>query len=161
MYPEDAGAGGSWPRIDERVDPSVIRQECEECCGAACGQMLLNDLGISVEQRDIVDLIGVPMDAVGLATVMNRLDPVISRRWKGGGGFKIPGATPRELIETLINTGSWVAVLRAKMGHMVIVDGIDTRDRLWIRDPWEGTRYHLKFSEFINYWKLEGVFKLI
>jgi len=51
MYPEQAGAGGNWPVIDEILDPSVIEQQGDLSCGIACGAMLLGDRKINSSQR--------------------------------------------------------------------------------------------------------------
>jgi filamentous hemagglutinin len=76
-----------------------------------------------------------------------------------------------EVSEAQTSTGSWIAVLlpeRANierrispMGHMVIVDAIDPRDFFSIRDPWQGTRYRMRISDFIDYWTEYGVVKKI
>ncbi|MEG3439422.1 cysteine peptidase family C39 domain-containing protein [Pannus brasiliensis CCIBt3594] len=173
MYPEDAGAGGNQPRIDEQADPTVIQQEDQYYCGAACAQMLLRDLGISVEQKFLVKLISPSgysisrgiVSADVLAAVMNTIDSDNPSRWQGG-LLKLTGATPRELIETLMQTGPWIALLwsewpeQAKIGHMVIVDSIYEKEFLVIRDPEERTRYKMRFSDFIIYWTEYGVYKI-
>ena len=48
--------------------------------------------------------------------------------------------------------------LGARLGHLVIIDGVDDQERVLIRDPWHGTSYKMTKIEFINYWTLRGIF---
>jgi filamentous hemagglutinin len=156
-----AGAGGKWKTIDERIDSTVVKQMSDISCGAACGEMLLLDRGVKISQIFIASLTGVPSDAASLARSLNKLDTEKSRLW-GGGELVIPGATPLQLLKALNTTGSWAAVLweiRAKIGHFVIVDGLETKNNVMIRDPQgEGTKYLMELKEFFKYWNQQGVY---
>jgi hypothetical protein len=48
--------------------------------------------------------------------------------------------------------------LGARLGHLVIIDGIDNQGRVLIRYPWDKTSYKMEKTEFINYWTLRGIF---
>lgn len=163
--PEDAstlsGAGGNWPVIDEIVDPEVVAQQNDLSCGPACGEMLLRDRRINISQTVIASETGVPADPSTLARALNTLDPGDSRLW-GGGELIIPGATESQLLDALNSTGSWAAVLwesGARIGHLVIVDGIDQTGKVMIRDPrGEGTRYKMNRDDFLQYWNQQGIY---
>lgn len=71
--------------------------------------------------------------------------------------------TYSEIIDILMSTGSWVAVLWesfADLGHMVVVDGIDRTGNILIRDPWNATSYKMNRKEFINYWNSQAIYSL-
>ena len=161
MHPVWAGSGGNWPVRDETFDPGVVLQQDQLSCGAACGEMLLRDCGINVTQAAIVATIGVPITSRRLAEVLNIFNPSTSPRWAGG-PLAIKGATQEEVFDTLNTTGSWAAMLwetGSKIGHMIVVDGIDREGYVLIRDPWEGTRYTMKKSDFLQYWNDYGVYR--
>lgn len=51
-----AGAGGDWPVIDEKSDPTVVRQILDASCVSACGEMLMRDRGEgSLSQDALLD----------------------------------------------------------------------------------------------------------
>ena len=158
-----SGAGGNWRVIDEIVDPNIVKQQDQVSCGTACGKMLLRDRGINnVNQSIIADETGVPVSVEALAVALNTLDYRGSRLWLGG-TVSIPGATYSEIIDVLISTGSWSAVLwepLAELGHIVVVDGIDDTGKILIRDPWNGTRYKMEREEFITYWNSQAIYSL-
>lgn len=106
MYPEQAGAGGNWPVIDEILDPEVVHQQNDLSCGSACGEMLLKKRGINnINQAMIANEIGVPVTCQDLAIVLNKFSPEALQRWRGG-PLIIPGATETELFDVLNTTGS-------------------------------------------------------
>jgi len=160
--PEPCGAGGNWQVIDEVDDPTVIKQQNRLCCGSACAEMLLIALGVNnISQERIAAIAGAPVSVPDLARALNQLDSSHSRQWNGG-GLEIPGASFAEVLEVLMSTGAWIAELReprARLGHLVVVDGWDALGRILIRDPWDGTRYKMDKEEFLQYWTLQGIYK--
>lgn len=163
MYPQQAGAGGNWPVIDEVLDPEVVQQQNDLSCGSACGEMLLKKRGINnISQATIANQAGVPVTCRNLANVLNTIDfPEGIQQWVGG-PLAIPGATDSQLFETLNNTGSWAALLwevGAGIGHMVLVDGLDEAGYVLIRDPWDGTSYKMRKDDFLKYWTTQAVFR--
>lgn len=150
-----AGAGGSWRTIGETPDPDVVRQQDSLSCGAACGEMVLRDRGIRVDQSIVAaEAGGVPMFDKALARALQALDTSGAWVWQGG-RIDIPGASRQELVGALNQTGSWIAFmkeLRNRIGHTVVVDGLDAMERIRIRDPWDGTRYTMTMREFLRYW---------
>lgn len=96
MYPDQAGAGGNWPVIDEIADPFVIQQQGDLSFGVACGQMLLQDRQVNLTPENIEKLINIPVSSQELANVLNLLDSDASRLWSGG-LLRLPGATEREI----------------------------------------------------------------
>ena len=46
---------------------------------------------------------------------------------------------------------SWIAQMRepmSKIGHWIVVDGIDSAGRVLIRDPYHATKYLMKIPVF-------------
>jgi len=158
-----SGAGGNWQVIDEIADLHVVKQQDQVSCGTACGEMLLRDREIyDVNQAMIAAETGVPVSAESLAVALNSLDSSGSRVWLGG-TVSIPGATYSEIIDVLISTSSWGAVLwepLADLGHIVVVDGIDETGLILIRDSWDATSYKMDREEFINYWNSQAIYSL-
>ena len=155
-----AGAGGKWKTINELKDSTVIQQINDVSCGAACGEMLFKNKGFDIEQEQLLALAGSPTWSEQLAYAMNQFIPSEDGEWKGG-YFKIIGATSKQVFLSLCTTGSWIAELReplTKMGHFVVVDGIDEQEKPIIRDPWDRTRYKMDTEEFLKYWSQQGVF---
>lgn len=158
-----SGAGGYWPVIDEVASLNVVPQQDRLSCGPACAEMVLKELGIdNVTQALIALETGTPVRLSDLARTLNQLHLTGLRRWVGG-GFDLSGATETDLLSTLISTGVWIAELRepmARLGHLVVVDGLDEDGFLLIRDPWSGTRYKMEQEEFLNYWTLRGIYAI-
>jgi ABC-type bacteriocin/lantibiotic exporter with double-glycine peptidase domain len=157
-----AGAGGNWPREGERPDESVACQQEQYACGPACAQMLLADLGISVEQQTIAEVCSTPVWPALLARTMREL-VVEAGYWEGGRPF-IQGVSTNQMIDILCASGCWAAVLwdsRTRLGHMVIVDGLKNQS-LRIRDPWPpGTSYSMSRADFLNYWNEEAIWRRV
>jgi len=148
-----SGAGGSWRTINEISDPNVIRQFGPMNCGAACGEMLLRDRGVSVTQDVIADIAGVPSSTSSLAQALNEFDSCGT--WFGSG-------VTEESFFALNQTGSWAAMLfeaGARLGHWVNVKGIDNAGRVIIHDPADGTQYLMELEEFMSHWTLFSVFR--
>ena len=81
---ELAGAGGKWKTINELKDTTVIQQENDVSCGAACGKMVFKQKGIDVEQEQIRANSGSPTWSEQLAYAMNQLSSSENGEWKGG-----------------------------------------------------------------------------
>lgn len=152
------GAGGKWKIFEEILDPRVIRQRDRRSCGLACGEMLLKELGIDhIDQQTIGTRIDVPVDVSELGEVLNTFTPRNDGKWQGTGFLY---RSPEETVTWLTERGIWVAEFREigeGIGHLVIVDGFDKRQRLRIRDPWEGTSYKMDRREFVKHWTLRGI----
>ncbi len=159
---ELSGAGGNWQVIDEVDDPTVIKQQDCLSCGPACGEMLLREQGIShINQENIASIGETPVNVSGLAETLNQLDPSDSRQWVGG-YLEIPGANSGDVLELLIGEGSWIAELRepeARLGHLVVIDGLDSLWKILIKDPWDGVRYTMDKEEFLQFWTMQGIYR--
>jgi hypothetical protein len=116
MYPDQAGAGGNWPVIDEIADPLVIQQQGDFSCGVACGQMLLKDRQIHISSSDIEQLTKIPVSSQELANVLNILDSNNSRLWSGG-PLRLPGATDSQLLDVLNTTDGYFSGIFRKNSH--------------------------------------------
>jgi len=119
-------------------------------CGPACGEMLLKELGFDILQ----ELIGKGLiSPEGLAKMLSKLT---------GFNFK-GGLVGKDAFKALNSFGSWIAMMKdighGSMAHWVVVDGIDDMGRVIIRDPWEGTKYFMKQSDFFKHWLEIAVFK--
>ena len=47
------------------------------------------------------------------------------------------------------------------MSHMVVVDGLDSLERVIIRDPGRGTRYLMLWDEFTRVWEGQTVWRVM
>ena len=150
-----AGAGGgNWPKSNVRHvgDDIVIRQADNASCGQACGAMVLRDRGVDVRPTDI----GSGLSSFGV-DVPNNLASQITKaapntKWATGHASDLEGAFK---VLNRENGGSWIAELRergSKVGHAVVVDGLDAAGNVKIRDPWDQTTYTMTRSDFIQNW---------
>ncbi|MCK9815296.1 hemagglutinin repeat-containing protein, partial [Pseudomonas sp. MAFF 302046] len=146
------GAGGNWKVIDEVVDSSVVKQVNSLSCGQACVEMMLGDRKINASQSVISKLAGDGATyETQLASVLNKLDSSGSRKWIGSG----VDADDIGTFYGLSSTGAWAAQLwerGSKIGHWIVVDGLDSSGRVMIRDPWQGTSYKMDMKEFKSAW---------
>lgn len=157
-----SGAGGNWPRQNERPDASVVCQFERYACAPACAQMLLAEQGILLDQRVIAAACGQPSWPELVARIMGEIAPATGN-WEGG-LVGIEGVSEIQMVRLLCRTGSWAAVLweaGSRIGHMVVVDGCDEDGhRVHIRDPWPpGTRYAMSSEDFVNWWSERAIFR--
>lgn len=135
---EPVGGGGDWPVVNERPSLDVVQQIDEGSCASAVGEMLTNG---KILQVDLIAKMGSP-------GYPERLAELLGEGWKGG-YFGPP------LLNHLLHKGiSWGAEFKefGKLGHMVVVDGIDEFGRFVIRDPSEATRYEMLPKDFDEFW---------
>lgn len=135
-----AGAGGRWTTIDE-TPGGAVAQQTDTSCGAACGEMLSG-----IPQRELIDRVGAPTSAADLAVGIG-----------GRGGYVGP-----QQLEALVQNGPFAAHLRdgSRLGHFVVVQGMDDMGRVLIRDPWAGgSTYSMMLDEFLRVWNGEAVFR--
>ena len=144
--PTQGGAGGNWKVIDEITDPNVIKQVTPTSCGAACGQMLLKDRNIFVNQTK-------------LGTSLKSPEQLARDLSKQGGNWD--GGFVGEQAFDANKTGSWSAMMwdkGNKVGHWVVVKGTDKAGNVLIHDPWKGTSYKMTQKEFKGTWNGVAVF---
>lgn len=143
-----AGAGGNWNVLDEIADPDVVKQATPTGCGGACGEMLLKDRNIFVDQTQIGTGLKSPEQ------LARDLTKNSEGSWSGGFvGF--------EAYDALNQTGSWSAMMwdqGSKIGHWVVVKGTDSKGNVSIYDPWKGTSYKMTDKEFKGTWNGNAVF---
>lgn len=143
-----AGAGGTWNVLDEIASPNVVKQSTPTACGAACGEMLLKDRGVLTSQVDL----GTELTSMNsLARKLNTVDS----GWVGN-------AVDVSSFNALNKTGSWSAMMwdsGNKVGHWVVVDGVDDVGRVLIKDPFNGTQYKMGVEEFKDVWNGHSVYK--
>jgi filamentous hemagglutinin len=121
--------------------------------------MLFADRGVKITQQTIEEASFAPIDAIDLAAVLNKLEPSQTRLWLGG-AFVVPGSD-KDLIRELNRSGSWAAVLwerRASIGHLVVVNGLNEKGRVIVRDPWDGTMYTMEIQDFLSVWLRTGIY---
>ncbi len=143
-----AGGGGKWRTINEVPDSSVVQQATPTSCGQACGQMLLADRGVMLDQARLGGDLTSPQ---GLANRMNQVDS----GWVGAG-------VDSSSFDALNRTGSWSAMMWERgngYGHWVVVDGLNDRGMVMIRDPFNASRYEMTPLDFDNAWNGYSVFK--
>jgi filamentous hemagglutinin len=133
-----AGAGGNWNVLDEIADPNVVKQSTPTGCGGACGEMLLKDRNIFVDQTQI-------------GTGLKSPEQLARDLTKNGGSSWSGGFVGFEAYDALNKTGSWSAIMwdqGSKIGHWVVVKGTDSKGNVSIYDPWKGTSYKMTDKEF-------------
>ncbi|GDA55021.1 peptidase [Escherichia coli] len=65
-------------------------------------------------------------------------------------------------LYALSNTGSWGAMMwdsGSKVGHWVLVKGVDDAGNVIIYDPYQGSRYLMTEQEFKEVWNGHSVYK--
>ncbi len=136
-----AGAGGSWNVLDEVVNPNVVKQITPTSCGAACGEMMLRDRGIFATQVEL------GTELTSMNTLANKLNKFDSG-WAGN-------TVDTSSFNALNKTGSWSAMMwdsGNKIGHWVVVNGVDDAGRVLIKDPFNGTQYKMGIDSFKDVW---------
>jgi hypothetical protein len=156
-----AGRTTQWPVINETVDPSVIRQLNPASCGPTCGAMLLRGKGTVAFQSALALRQGSALTskAEDLAGAMNRLEGKTA--WKGL--FVDVLHNPTTTFNTLNAYGSFGTTLHVagmQVSHMVVVDGLEA-GKVIVRDPAEGTRYLMLFSDFLAVWEGQSVWRIL
>lgn len=136
---------------------TVRQPEGSDWCGAACGQMAAERLGVKIRQAEIaahpefkapsrVAHVNLPggFNAPGLTQALNDLAPVPGRIWIGG-MISQDVSTSAKLLEQLrgyLNKTDASIILQVEGGkHFIIVDEITARGGIVIRDPrFDGAR---------------------
>lgn len=134
--------------MDEIASPNVVKQSTPTACGAACGEMLLKDRGVLTSQVDV----GAELTSMNsLARKLNTVDS----SWVGN-------AVDVSSFNALNKTGSWSAMMwdsGNKVGHWVVVDGVDDVGRVLIKDPFNGMQYKMGVEAFKDVWNGHSVYK--
>lgn len=142
-----AGAGGTWKRVDEKFDETVIKQTNDFSCVAAVGEMLANHYDLNLSQAEILDEIGELSNAFALAQYLNKVDKT-EGKWIGG---NFPPVI--EFIEGMtVSSRVWAVVLRegSALGHAVLIDGLDENGLVKIRDPFDQTSYQMTIEDLFE-----------
>ena len=149
------GAGGYWKTIGEKKDSLVVRQITTTSCVSAVGEMILKERGFSVTQKQILATIGEYSTTVALARFLNEIDkPIDNEKWHGI-------IVEAEDFHAILKKGIFGAVFHEgkPLGHLVLVDGLDNKGRVRIKDPWDGTSYKMEEAEFLRVWSGELIFR--
>lgn len=138
--PLKGGTGGNWNVMNEIVDPTVVKQVTSTSCGAACGEMLLRDRNIFVDQTKL---------GTQLKSTEQLVKDLNKQYGKWNGGY-----VGSEQFELLNKSGSWAAMMWEKgagVGHWVVVKGTDKKTgNVIIHDPWNGSNYQMTQREFFR-----------
>lgn len=147
-----AGAGGNWPRSNERYVRSIVRQSGDLSCVAAAGEMLAREYGLNLSQQKILSEIGELADSKRL---LDFLRQHTGESWHGGHydpDYGIDG-----IMEMIRNKKAIFAILRERspVGHAVLIKRIK-KTGFRVFDPFDQTSYNMKpedlfevFAEFI------------
>ena len=144
---KQAGAGGTWKRLDEKFDKTVIKQTNDFSCVAAVGEMLAKHYGLPITQKEILSEIGELSNAFALARYLNKVDKT-EGKWIGG---NFPPVI--KFIEGITtSTKVWVVVLRERsaLGHAVLINGLDEKGLVKIKDPFDQTSYKITFEDLFE-----------
>lgn len=134
--------------LDEIADTNVVKQSMPTGCGGACGEMLLKDRNIFVDQTQI-------------GTGLKNPEQLARDLTKNSGGSWSGGFVGFEAYDALNKTGSWSAMMwdqSSKIGHWVVVKGADSKGNVSIYDLWKGTSYKMTDKEFKGTWNGNAVF---
>ncbi|MFT0477127.1 cysteine peptidase family C39 domain-containing protein [Pseudomonas antarctica] len=134
--------------MDEVANPNVVKQSTPTACGAACGEMLLKDRGVLTSQVDL------GTELTSMSSLARQLNTVDSG-WVGN-------AVDVSSFNALNKTGSWSAMMwdsGNKVGHWVVVDGVDDVGRVLIKDPFNGMQYKMGVEEFKDVWNGHSLYK--
>jgi hypothetical protein len=140
---EDSIAKVQWPVLNERPSADVVQQLDENSCASAIGEMLSKG---KISQQELISKMGSP-------GFPEKLAPLLGPGWKGG--YVGPA-----YLNDLLKRGSWGAEFKeyGRMGHMVVIDGLDNAGNFVIRDPAKATRYEMTRDDFLNMWTGRAVF---
>lgn len=116
--------------------------------------MLLQNCGVILSQKEIVDIIGEPSYIGRLAEVLNKYD--VSEDGREWYGITVKLAD----LKTLIKQENWAVVLHEPqtMGHTVLIDGMED-DLIIIKDPFDQTIYKMTFEDFLENWNGEVILR--
>ncbi|USR65793.1 DUF637 domain-containing protein [Providencia stuartii] len=146
--PVKGGAGGNWNVMNEIVDPTVVKQVTPTSCGAACGEMLLRNRNIFTSQ-------------IELGTELTSMNSLANKLNKVDSGW-VANNVSSSSFQSLNSTGTWSAMMwdsGNKVGHWVVVKGVDNVGNVIVNDPFKGTRYTMKVNEFKDAWNGHSVYK--
>ena len=138
---EQFGALGSWQKIDEQFDATIVKQTNDASCVAAVGEMLANFYGLNLTQAEILEEIGVWANAKILARFLNSKETRTDVKWIGG-GWEHPVDALKWLIQSDKVLG---AMLRegSPLGHAVFIYGEDENGLIILKDPFDQTSYKM------------------
>ncbi|ECK8875319.1 hypothetical protein AH715_003894 [Salmonella enterica subsp. enterica] len=142
------GAGGNWNVLDEVIDPNVVKQATSTSCGAACAEMMLKDRGIFTSQ-------------IELGTELTSMNSLANKLNKADNGW-VGNPVDVSSFEALNSTDSWSAMMwdsGNKVGHWVVVKGVDNTGKVMINDPFKGTSYTMTVKDFKDVWNGHSVYK--
>ncbi len=143
-WPGGAIGGNRYVIIDEQAGGATL-QTGEESCWAACIEMITNG---RLKQADLIAKYGEN------AKTPERVQAILGPDWVAG----VPeatGLTDEQLVDALSELfGPWIARMgsSSKLGHYVIVDGVDDAGLVMIRDPAQGTSYRMAMADFLLEW---------
>jgi RHS repeat-associated protein len=137
------------PKAAEGSPYQHVQQQESNWCGAACGEMAADRLGLKVDQTKIAaheeftpasEAISGGFETVGLAKALNDVAKVPGRVWKGMTPTNFP-LKPKDLasyfsknLPSLTKDSS--IILRVSRGnHWIVVDEVTAQGKIVIRDP--------------------------
>lgn len=150
MRHRDSPVPDADPGLTQRT---LVRQTHEEGCGPACGEMLLRDRGLEIDQQTIARGLALPVTAEHLA---RRLTELSSLRWLGAYISLENGASWDFVAGLTAERGSWAALLEPAgfraSGHWVVVDAVSEDGLVGVRDP-AGEALFLPMDQFLALWR--------
>ncbi|HKV37925.1 MAG TPA: papain-like cysteine protease family protein [Blastocatellia bacterium] len=162
MVEKVGGAGGNWPRSNERRDERVVTQQGSLYCGCACALTLLKLIGLQdlPTQEELYAAGGFgPLSVESLSAVLNDCG-FCEGRWTGQGTSPPEGKDYTWIVRTLSDLGPWIAFFQeplSRVGHFIVVAAVS--ESIEILDPWEpGTAYEMTMDEFMGVWNYQAVY---
>lgn len=132
----------NWEALNERFSAEVLRQSTRDSCVSAVGEMLSDG---KLTEQELIQKLGQRPSITDLPDVLGAGWTSEARNFKSLAEIGKHGPWGAEMME---NSGTELE----KSFHAVIVDGINSKGLVVIRDPWEGTTYEMTQAKFLKDW---------
>jgi hypothetical protein len=153
-YESLSGAGGDWRVLNERVSADVVQQFHPRTCVAAAGEMLSEGrLDQQFLANEFKKYWPAELQNDHKKAAIEWLAKELGPDWKAG-------AISTKSLDALLEDGRcFCADFREPGydGHAVVVDGLDQKGNIRVRDPWKKTRYEMTRTDFLDAWKGQRV----
>ncbi len=153
----------------ERDAKNVVKQENENACVFACGEMVSEG---ELKQPDLIRRFCEethPQFLEKYTTRDGKVEPLGDLLWISkelGSGWVAntfqKDASKLERLQILVETkNSWIAELKSAgyTAHAVVAEGLDEYGRVIVRDPGDKTKYLMSRENFFRFWTGNCVFK--
>jgi len=139
----------NWEALNERFSTEVLRQSTKDSCISAVGDMLTDG---KVTEQELIHKLGERPGIKDLPDLLGTGWTSEARNFKSLAEIGQHRPWGAEMME---NSGTELE----KSFHAVVVDGINSKGLVVIRDPWEGTIYEMTQDKFLKDWTRGAVYR--